>query len=276
MKYSEYGDPDGKMVVYFHGAPGSPEEALVFEECAKEHNLNIICFDRFSIDASLQNKNFYNYLANIISEKAKGQKIDMIGFSIGCHAAIETSLYLQNSIDELHLISAAAPLDGADFLNKMAGKSIFYLARHHTMLFKIVSVLQSYAARFFPEFVFKLLFSSAVGEDVHLSQTHEFKHYITPILQKCFVVNLLGYLREVKQYVMPWKNSVKQCAVPTQIWHGGSDNWSPVAMAKYLKSHMPNATHLQLFDNLSHYSCLIAAVPLICKQLKINTFVSST
>ena len=50
LKFVEYGNLDGKTVIYFHGAPGSPDEASVFDKHAKKHDLNIICYDRFSID----------------------------------------------------------------------------------------------------------------------------------------------------------------------------------------------------------------------------------
>ena len=268
MKHLEFGEPKGKIVVYFHGAPGSPEEASIFHDYAKENNLNIICFDRFSIDTSLQSNEYYKFLASNISEQAKGQKIDVVGFSIGCHAAIETSLHLGNVINSMHLISPAAPLDDSDFINKMAGKTIFKLAKKNAALFKVVSFLQAVLAILVPNVLFKLLFSSAAGEDAALSKTREFKQYISPVLGKCFTVNLAGYIREVQQYVMPWSNLIKQCIAPVQLWHGASDNWSPIDMANYLNSNLPNVKNLQVFDNLSHYSCLYAAVPLICNQLK--------
>jgi hypothetical protein len=59
LKFVESGNIDGRTVIYFHGAPGSPEEISIFDEHAKKHNLHIICYDRFSIDSSLQYEAYY-------------------------------------------------------------------------------------------------------------------------------------------------------------------------------------------------------------------------
>jgi len=268
LKYLEYGNPKDKTVIYFHGAPGSPEESSIFDKHAQNHKLNIICYDRFSIDSSLQNKEYYKYLANVIIGKANGGQVDIIGFSIGCHAAIETSVYLEGTVRELHLISSAAPLDAADFLSGMAGEMIFSIAIKHTTIFTLLSYWQTFLAKIAPSALFKMLFSSAMGEDKSLSKTTEFKAYITPILIHCFNTNVKGYIREIKQYVTPWRESVFKCSASTYIWHGTSDNWSPVSMAQYLNDNMPAASKLELMTGLSHYTSLYSAAPKICSQLE--------
>jgi hypothetical protein len=53
LKFSQFGSDNGKTVIYFHGAPGAPEECAIFDLYAKEHGLTFICFDRFSGDYSL-------------------------------------------------------------------------------------------------------------------------------------------------------------------------------------------------------------------------------
>jgi len=275
LNFVEYGIPEGKLLIYFHGAPGSPKEAVVFDQYAKECGLKIICFDRFSAEASLQQQDYYQYLAKTIIDEAEGKPIDLVGFSIGCQAAIETSKYIKNQVQSLHLISAAAPLDGGDFLNNMAGKMVFSLAKKYPMAFKYLSYWQTLLAKVAPNILYKMLFSSAAGQDQSLSKTDEFKHYITPVLTHCFSKNVQGYIREVCLYVTPWKTEIINCTIKTHIWHGTHDNWSPVSMGHYLKKNMPLATQLELFPKLSHYSCLYAAAPKICALLG-NQHSSST
>lgn len=75
LDYLEYGCPEGKLVIYFHGASGSPEECSVFYKYAKEHGLRVICYDRFSICSSLKEQDYYKHLASIIRNKANGEKV---------------------------------------------------------------------------------------------------------------------------------------------------------------------------------------------------------
>jgi hypothetical protein len=72
VEFVEYGNKDGQLIVYFHGAPGAMEECAVFDSYAKDHNLKIICFDRFSIDNSLERESYYQQLADQIHDKAGG------------------------------------------------------------------------------------------------------------------------------------------------------------------------------------------------------------
>ena len=109
--FRPFGSDSGQMVIYFHGAPGAPEEGEVFNLYAKEHGLRLICFDRFSCDVSLAGAAYYQCLVQQISKQAAGKQVDVIGFSIGAFIAIQTCRYLRNSVRNLHLNSAAAPLD---------------------------------------------------------------------------------------------------------------------------------------------------------------------
>jgi pimeloyl-ACP methyl ester carboxylesterase len=267
LAFSEYGDPKGKTVIYFHGAPGGPEECSIFDIHARQHGLRLVCYDRFSIDSRLKEDAYYKYLADVIVANTSGEKVDLVGFSIGCHVAINTSLYLGDSVGKLHLVSAGAPLDGDDFLPDMAGKTVFSIAMKYPIMFTLLSHWQALLSKLAPRALFKMLFASATAQDKVLSKTTKFQEYMLPILSYCFSANLRGYIREISQYVTPWKASVFNCNSATHIWHGLNDNWSPVAMAKYLDENLSNSSTITIFDGLSHYSCLNAAVSEICAQL---------
>lgn len=144
---------------------------------------------------------------------------------------------------------------------------VFSLAMKHSTIFTLLSYWQALLAKLSPATLRKMLFASATGKDKSLSKTADFKNYINPILVHCFDSNIKGYIREINHYVTPWKSSIFKCRASTHIWHGSNDNWSPVGMASYLKDNMPASSELEIIEDLSHYSCLFAVVPKICKQL---------
>jgi len=267
LKFSQFGSDNGKTVIYFHGAPGAPEECAIFDLYAKEHGLTIICFDRFSGDDSIAGETYYQLLAQEISKQAAGKQVDVIGFSIGAFIALQTCRYLYNGVRSLHLISVAAPLDAGGFLEAMAGKQVFQLAKTFPILFVLLSYWQGLFALLFPNALFRLLFASAAGGDKALSVDHEFQSRITKVLRSCFIGHVQGYVRDIKAYVQPWKDTLSGIGVNTHIWHGTEDNWSPVSMAEYLQSAIPGCTSTEIFNGLSHYSCLYRAAPEICRQL---------
>jgi len=187
MKFSQFGSDIGKTVIYFHGAPGAPEECAIFDLYAKERGLTFICFDRFSGDYSTAGDAYYQFLARQISKQAAGKKVDVIGFSIGAFIALQTCRYLGNGVRSLHLISAAAPLDAGGFLDDMAGKRVFQLAKTAPTLFVLLSYWQGLLALLFPNTLFRLLFASAAGDDKALSVDREFQSGITQVLRACFI-----------------------------------------------------------------------------------------
>jgi len=265
LHFVEYGNPNGTPVVYFHGAPGAPEECSLFDAHAKIYNLNIMSFDRFSIDSSLTAA-----IADTIKQKTNGKPIDLIGFSIGCHTAIETSNYMNENVRNLYLISAAAPLDAGVFIDDMAGKFLFSAAIKSPIVFNLISYWQNLMAKLAPNMLYRILFASATGKDKTLSETIDFKANFTPILADCFKRNLTGYMRDIKQYVTPWQSAVRDCKTNVYLWHGDQDNWSPISMAHHLANNIPNCSSPKIIKGASHFTCLTLAAPEICAQINEN------
>lgn len=264
LELYECGDMGGKPCIYFHGAPGAVEECQLLDLAAKRGNRHIICFDRFSIDTNLSGAAYYKFIADAITAKVGNQKIDLIGFSIGAHVAIELNQILAGQVDELHLISAAAPLGAGDFLPHMAGKPIFDLAKNRSSIFSILVYFQSLIAKISPLMLFKMLFASASGSDKALIEQTEFKNFILPILKQSYTYSGRGFVRDVRLYVN-WQMDLIDNNAATYIWHGESDNWSPVAMADYLENEFSQAKLIN-FPELSHYSTLYEVTKQIFAQ----------
>jgi len=206
MDFSEYGNPAGKAVVYFHGVPGSPSEASVFDAPAQEQGLRILSFDRFAIAPPITGADYYRQIAQAISETVQG-RVDFIDFSLGTHAALEVSALMPGQVRSLHLISAAAPLDGGGFLDQMAGKAVFSLAQRSPGLFQWLVRWQALLAKRTPQLLFRILFASAQGQDRELVRSPEFRALICLILQQCFAQGTTGYTRDIRQYLQPWSAS---------------------------------------------------------------------
>jgi pimeloyl-ACP methyl ester carboxylesterase len=267
MKFVECGNTDGRLVIYFHGAPGAPEECKVFDEYAKLNGLRVVCLDRFDISNEIDGERYYKYLANEIENICGGKSVDVIGFSIGCSVAINVVSILVSKVGTLHLISAAAPLESGSFIDKMAGKAIFNMAIKFPTVFSVLSYWQSVLSILAPKVLYKMLFASAKGSDKELKKNHEFEQFIINILKKCFRRKVKGYIRDVMLYVNPWERALSKCKVNCHIWHGESDNWSPVEMAHYLSKTLPSCVGVELLEGLSHYSCLYEAAPKVSALL---------
>jgi pimeloyl-ACP methyl ester carboxylesterase len=267
LAYRQFGADDGRLVVYFHGTPGAPEECAVFDQYGKENSLTFISYDRFSVDPGLENAAYYQHLADEITDKAAGKTVDLVGFSIGGFIALQVCRLMETNVQSLHLVSAAAPLEAGNFIDRAAGKSVFRLAQKHPFAFHLLIRLQGLIASIRPDLVFRMMFANAAGEDQRLAASGEFQSAITGILKLCFTRYAAGYARDIRAYVQPWKEVLSSIDINTYVWHGAEDNWSPASMAEYLQAAIPGCTSIEIFSGLSHYSCLYRAAPEICRQL---------
>ena len=263
LPFKQVGAARGRLIFYFHGVPGAPAEMDAFDSVARQCDAEIICLDRFLADPCLQGDDYFRHLAAQIERIAGGRKMEWVGFSIGAFVAIKTVQYLAQRVTHLHLVSAAAPLDGADHLERAVGKHIFMLAQRYRYGFRLLASAQRVLARRLPSVMFRILFSNAAGADVALSQDPDFQSRMKTVLRDGFGKSRAGYVRDLHAYVGPWRPCLAGVATPTSIWHGEADNWSPISMADDLASSIPGCPAKQVLAGQSHYSCLYQAVPFI-------------
>ncbi|MCL6415018.1 alpha/beta hydrolase [Aestuariirhabdus sp. Z084] len=267
MNAIRYGHPEGTKVIYFHGVPGGPQEAVMFESLARQHRLDVICPNRFSVSPALKGAAYFQRLAQDIDEAVEGAKVVLIGFSIGAFVVMETSQYLKAPVQQMHLISSAAPIDSGTFLSEMAGGAVFKTARDSRNLFRSMVAFQRLLAGVAPGFLYRMLFASSAGKDKALSLDETFQKAIIPVIRQCFVSGARGYVRDISAYVNPWNALLEENRIPAHLWHGTDDNWSPFAMAQSLDQSVGCSQGINAMEGLSHYSCLLAAVGEIFAQL---------
>ena len=270
MHHRSIGSAEGRLVIYFHGVPGAPSEISVFDGNAQKNALRIVCQDRLSLNHGKDDPLYFQSLAADIKDLSRGKKVDIVGFSIGAFVAIQVCRFIPELVKSLHLVSPAAPLDGGDFINHMAGKTVFRLAQKAPLVFKALSNWQKFLALYWPNGLVRMLFATANAKDKELVQDRQFQNDIQAILTDCFRHKTQGYIRDVCHYVSPWRETLASVAVKTHLWHGEQDNWSPIAMSEYLHKQIPAQTYIHRMSGLSHYSCLYAAIPEICKLIEQN------
>jgi pimeloyl-ACP methyl ester carboxylesterase len=266
MGFVEYGSTGGRTVVYFHGTPGAPDECSIFDCYAKAHNLHIVCFDRFSIDHTLDHASYYQAQADEVKRMVGNEPVDFVGFSMGAHVALMVSALLNGQVRQLHLVSAAAPLSAGNFIDSMAGGLVFKLVKRFPTLFLLLTYFQKAISAVIPRALFAMLFSNTAGKDRELSRSDVFRDYIIPVLRQCFLNGTQGYMRDMLLYVN-WGGGFCDSASKVYLWHGTEDSWSPFEMARYLCDAIPGETNVEPLEGLSHYSCLFKAAPMICKRI---------
>ena len=255
------------VAIYFHGVPGAPLECARFLTAARETGVRLVALDRQQLGPGLDGEPYFAALAAEVARVSDGAPVHLIGFSLGAFVAIRTAIHIKVPVAGLHLISAAAPLDGGDFLDQMAGKAVFSAAARGPGALNRMTGMQAWMAQWVPTLMFQLLFAGAAGADRSLASDPAFRRETRDVLRLSLEDGATGYVRDLTAYVQPWGSRLSEVLADTSIWHGTADTWAPVTMALLLKVRIPTARRLNTMEGLSHYSCLFQAMPIILSQI---------
>jgi pimeloyl-ACP methyl ester carboxylesterase len=241
-----------EAIIYLHGGPGSPDELSLFDDVAFN---TAYAPDRFVLFAGCQSGEAFDRLANDIDGRFVDRPLHLVGFSMGGYVALELAHRLGKRVARMDLIAPAAPLEGGAFLNKMAGKALFSIARRHPGWLGLVMAVQKGVVKIIPSVAYKMLYANAVGQDRALADDPKFKARVIAMLKHCYGNGAGGLAREVTSYVRPWAGILPALNAPVTLWQGSEDNWVLPEMADYLMKTLPNA-QLRKIAGASHYSAL--------------------
>jgi pimeloyl-ACP methyl ester carboxylesterase len=243
-----------RQIVYLHGFPGGPEELQAFGSFTH----SIFAPDRRNDAPHFNFSDYVDYLAQTVGSKYPQGTITLVGFSAGARMALEIGAKLESRVEGITLVSAAAPLQSGDFLNSMAGRVVFSAAKRSPILFGALTSVQAQLARWAPDWLFRLAIGGAQGGDHPLKIDWQFKQIIQTAIVKSLQSGSVGYRREVLAYVAPWGSVLSQVTAPVTLWHGTSDNWTPIGMSDAFEAALPNVVAVHRLSNFSHYSTLRA------------------
>ncbi|MEO9685726.1 MAG: alpha/beta hydrolase [Tateyamaria sp.] len=235
-------------VVFCHGMPGSVRDASLLQGANPE--VNVIALDLLRLGPEEVN------LLKSIRKLSDGQKIHLVGFSIGAMVAIKIAASCPELVSNLTLVSPAAPLSTGDFLPDMAGKIVFDLAMKRPKMLRAITWVQGLTARLAPSILINALFAKSGPLERQLLKDPSFKEDMARALYRSFASEPGTYLTYVSSYVADWSNVLPLVQCPVDLWHGSKDTWSPPEMSQRLKDLLGSNAVLHEIPDAEHYSTL--------------------
>jgi len=266
-----YGCPDGQPLFYFHGVPGAAVEAAMLHQAAFAHGIKLLVVER-DLPGELSSAAYLQQLAQQISDRAEGQPIRLLGFSIGACLALRVAALLGERVAAVYLLSAAAPLEiPSNSVGMGAGRYTFLWAQHYPRLFRVFAWYQALLAKVSPRLLLNLLFAGAGGKDPELLRQADTQAWLADIQRACFKHGTSGYMHDVKLYVEPWATELENVTTAVSLWHGDADNWAPIAMSIYLQEHLRTASAVTRGAEQAHYSCLLENAEAVMAAVQLST-----
>lgn len=178
----------------------------------------------------------------------------LIGFSLGAFRALREAVRHPVSVEQITLISPAAPLELGDFLSQMAGQVVFRAAQNATAL-RVLTWLQRYAMHRDANKVIDMMFRGSA--DRPLLEDANFRRIVTEGMRQSVDAQRASYVAELLAYRRPWAGELGAINAPIRIVQGEDDTWVPPAMARALADHLGERATLEMVPDLGHYGTLI-------------------
>lgn len=258
--YAEYGDADGKPVMYFHGMPASRLEAVLLDETARKLRLRIIAPDRpgFGQSTFQPGRRITDTIDDIrqLADHLQLERFHVLGLSGGCPYALACSWGLPERVSQTIVMAGLGEFAVSSHSRDMpafANLTLQAAARFPQAIQSIYGTLVAALVRNNTTLLQHLLGSHScavdriVWEDTHVSDL------FAAALREAFAQGGRGPAYELALLSKPWGFPLKAIKVPVTFWHGGLDNTVPASMSREHHAKI-QGSRLEILPDEGHFS----------------------
>ena len=273
--FAEYGAPDGRPVLWFHGTPGGrrqiPAAARV---AAAELGVRLVALERPGIGASTP----HLYRSVLGWAEDVGELADRLGFgSFACIGLSGGGPYVL-ACAGLHpqrmaagaVLGGVAPARGVDavsggLVGGIAPLGPFVAAARLPLGLAVWGVMQLLMpAR-------SLVFDAYIG----MSPEGDRRVFRRPEMREMFIDDIVRAGRrqlhapvaDLVLFTRDWEFSLRDVQVPIRFWHGDADRIVPLAHAEHMAALVPDSA-LRVRHGESHLGSLDAAEEILTTLLE--------
>lgn len=270
LGYAEYGDPQGTLVLWFHGTPGGRRQIpLVGRRAADELGLRLVCVERPGVGDSTDHAyaQIRDWAADVaeVADHLGHERFLVIGLSGGGPYALACAHDLPERVVALALLGSVVPAmnEEGEVIHEVGGPVALtrrwgglLRAVRHPLGFCLSNVVRVVAPVGLPALY---AFARVVPEGDR-RVLHD------PEIQSMFLEDLIAgttrqcraFLHDLALFGRPWGFELADVRVPVRWWHGDVDPFVPLAEASRAAARLPAAEFVVRPDE-SHLSEFAAA-----------------
>ncbi|CNE97887.1 alpha/beta fold family hydrolase [Mycobacterium tuberculosis] len=246
----EWGVPTGYPVFLLHGTPGSRLGPVPRQMVLYQHGIRLISFDRPGYGRS--DRKTGRVVADVAADvRLLADVLDLEEFSVlgrsggGPHALACAALLPRRATRVAALVGLApAEAEGLDWFEGMApGNTREYLAvRRQGPL--VSARLRSIADRIRenPAQHVANLYAELTQSDRRVVLRAGMRRMLLETFREAFRTSADGWIDDLLAFCAPWGFELGDIVVPTMLWHGANDTFSPAGHSRWLAGRIPNST----------------------------------
>jgi pimeloyl-ACP methyl ester carboxylesterase len=257
LAYAEYGDPDGKPILYCHGNPGSRlDPKMMDQELVRKFHARILAPDRPGMGGSdfQPGRKMSDWPADAAA-LMNGLHLDrfaVLGISGGGPYAEVCALKIPDRLTVAVVASGVGPLEAPNATQGM-GQGRFYLKAARLQPWLAEAFLGMMKAGMKNARMDKM--PGMPPEDLQVLACPEVGQALLESSQESWQNGLKGTAWDATIAARPWDFRLEEIRMPVHLWQGEADRNVPAAMARYVAGKIPDC-RAHFYPNEGHISLL--------------------
>jgi pimeloyl-ACP methyl ester carboxylesterase len=244
LGYAEYGDPEGRAVLFF---PGAPSSRLLHppEEPTRALGVRLIAVERpgFGLSDFQPGRTLLDWPDDVIAfaDALRLDRFPVVGISAGGPYAAACAYRIPQRVTAAAIISAVGPFDRPEVIEEMpkVRRLGAKVARRAPWLLRSLLWLVSNPHRN-PDKFYEHIISGNSEEDRALLTRPEMKSMLMQNYLEATRAWMRGFARESIIVSNAWGFRLEDITIPVYLWHGEEDLNVPLSAAWYMAEAIPN------------------------------------
>ena len=245
LSYSEFGEPSGPLVFYFHGTPGACLEAGLIEEEACQTGVRLIAVDRPGIGTStyLPNRRILDWPDNVVQLADclgyANSSFGILGLSGGAPYASACALRIPERLTHVAIVSGHTPPNAPGVCRGSADNAIAFMDNHPRLGRLGVKIIDRRLNRRPDKVVEKISKDwSASDKQLVLCNPRYYNHLVA-MLDDATECGPEGVVTDVRLLGNCWGFRLSSIqGVGVSIWQGGCDRIAHPSMGHYFNQQI--------------------------------------
>jgi pimeloyl-ACP methyl ester carboxylesterase len=246
LGYTEYGDPGGTPVFFFHGSPGSRLQRHPDASIASELGVRIITIDRpgYGLSDFQPERTLLHWPADVaqLADALHLERFAAIGLSGGGPYLLACAYTMPERLTAAIVVSGMGPLDEADALEGVMPSMRLGLGivRRAPWLARLALEPAARILRLNPIAVKKLLPVSMPKADKEAFARPDIQAIDQQDLMEAYRNGGQALHWEVLTLTRPWGFRLEDIHTKIHLWHGEQDTTVPAKLARYVARTLPD------------------------------------
>jgi pimeloyl-ACP methyl ester carboxylesterase len=255
LAYAEWGPPDGRPLIHFHGIPDGRFSWGAGSAC-EDRDIRLIAVDRPGVGGSdpKPGRSVVDWASDVeeLAERLEVERFSVSGLSAGGPYALACAHEFGDRIECVALISTAGRLDVPGFVGQMHTARAWWLAAHLPRAMAFLYSTGGRLARGSPTVALKLIAANFPKVDREVLNRPD----ISPRLLSAYVEATRagggrGLAEDMRVMLSPWGFDPAEIGVPVYVFHGRRDAVAPPAHAEHWIESLADARPVW-FEDAGH------------------------